>query len=658
MPARSRKKTAPEVKQEPSAVGKAAESSQASGYLVVARRYRPQTFEELVGQQHVAVALKNAIKTGRVGHAYLFTGARGVGKTSTARIFAKALNCVTGPTTQPCNQCDICRSISTGDDLDVLEIDGASNRGIEEIRQLRQNAVIRPSRGRYKIYIIDEVHMLTKEAFNALLKTLEEPPEHVKFIFCTTEPNKVPDTILSRCQRFDFLGINGETITARLEQILQAEGVRAEPGVLSLLAQRAAGSMRDAQSLLEQLLAFAEEEIKLQDVYDLLGLTSSDVLHTIAEAAASSNAEKVLQVFHQAVGQGSDPALLLEQLLVFLRDCLVAEVGGPADLFLAAKPHQLEQVKSLAERWGVHRLLAAMQIVDHALFRMRAVTYDRVLAELALIRLARLDELMQVGQLIESLKAGQKVDLISPPRNDAVTGQIAPPSKHNSQPPEHLPPPPLETTALQPAGRPLPPGGAIEQVKQELAQKRQQAEANATSRRSTSVSGEPVPLTQENAASLWKKACDAVGGMTADHARQYHRLIVAGPQKLSVVFRKDREFSQKYCLKREVSEKFVRALSGIVGCPVQIEFILDEEAPSADAPQPVVGPDRSLFDVLQEPMIRKTVEVFGARPITILPPPKAGIVPRATSDMQEDDLHSPENLHESVSDELGDLEED
>jgi len=225
-------------------------------YTVVARRYRPQTFAELVGQEHIAQALANAISTQRVGHAYLFTGARGVGKTSTARILAKALNCVHGPSPTPCNQCDICQMISAGNDLDVLEIDGASKRGIDDIRQLRDNVGIRPSRARYKIYIIDEVHMLTKEAFNALLKTLEEPPEHVKFIFCTTEPTKIPVTILSRCQRFDFAGIDTVAISQRLRQIVEAEGVEADDAALELIARRAAGSMRDGQSLLEKLLAF------------------------------------------------------------------------------------------------------------------------------------------------------------------------------------------------------------------------------------------------------------------------------------------------------------------------------------------------------------------------------------------------------------------
>src|SRR5215212_10865811 len=233
-------------------------------YTVIARRYRPQSFDELVGQEHVARALQQAISSGRVGHAYLFTGARGVGKTSAARILAKALNCVEGPTPTPCNKCDVCLRVTAGDDIDVLEIDGASNRGIDEIRQLRQNVAVRPSRVRYKIYIIDEVHMLTKEAFNALLKTLEEPPEHVKFIFATTEVQKIPITVLSRCQRFDFAGIS-------LPQIVEKEGLKAEKEALELVARRAGGSMRDAQSLLDQLLAFGGERLTADQVHHLLG---------------------------------------------------------------------------------------------------------------------------------------------------------------------------------------------------------------------------------------------------------------------------------------------------------------------------------------------------------------------------------------------------
>ncbi|MCA9160902.1 MAG: DNA polymerase III subunit gamma/tau, partial [Planctomycetales bacterium] len=240
-----------------------------SGYTVVARRYRPRSFSELVGQDHIAHALDAAIATGRVGHAYLFTGARGVGKTSSARIFAKALNASDGVEQELA--ADMARSIDSGDDMDVIEIDGASNRGIEEIRTLRANVNVRPSRARYKIYIIDEVHMLTNQAFNALLKTLEEPPPHVKFIFCTTDPDKLPITVLSRCQRFDFVPIKLDAIQARLSEICKAEGFEADEDALALLARRAAGSMRDSQSLLEQVMSFSQDRISVEQVQQLLG---------------------------------------------------------------------------------------------------------------------------------------------------------------------------------------------------------------------------------------------------------------------------------------------------------------------------------------------------------------------------------------------------
>jgi DNA polymerase-3 subunit gamma/tau len=220
--------------------------AESAAYQVVARRYRPQRFADLVGQEHVARGLSGAIESGRIGHAYLFTGARGVGKTSAARIYAKALECERGPAAEPCNECDSCRAIAAGQDVDVVEIDAASNRGIDEIRQLRQNVAVRPARGRFKIYIIDEVHMLTREAFNALLKTLEEPPQHVKFVLCTTEPEKLPITILSRCQRFDFTTVDTGSIAGRLAQIVEAEGADVSPEALTLRPPRLPGACETA----------------------------------------------------------------------------------------------------------------------------------------------------------------------------------------------------------------------------------------------------------------------------------------------------------------------------------------------------------------------------------------------------------------------------
>src|SRR4051794_17714172 len=253
-------------------------------YTVVARRYRPQQFAELIGQEHVAQALVNALQSGRVAHAYLFTGARGVGKTSAARILAKALNCVEGPTPTPCDECDSCKAVAAGEDVDVLEIDGASNNKVEEVRDLRQNVAFRPTRGRYKIYIIDEVHMLTTNAFNALLKTLEEPPEHVKFIFATTEVQKIPITILSRCQRFDFAHVGPAKIFEQLRRIVEREGHQADDEALRIVARRAAGSMRDSQSLLDQLLASGQGKLTAEHVHAVLGTAGDERVTELAAA--------------------------------------------------------------------------------------------------------------------------------------------------------------------------------------------------------------------------------------------------------------------------------------------------------------------------------------------------------------------------------------
>jgi len=389
------------------------------GYVVVARRYRPQSFSDLVGQNSISRALSNAILANRVGHAYLFTGARGVGKTSSARILAKCLNCVQGPTPTPCNECDICRAVSVGEDVDVLEIDGASNRGIDEIRELRQNVNVRPSRARFKIYIIDEVHMLTTPAFNALLKTLEEPPEHVKFIFCTTEAEKIPITILSRCQRFDFAGIGVGEIAARLQQIAQNEGVAAEAEALELLARRAAGSMRDSQSLLEQLLSFGGDRITAADVHAMLGTAGDKRLSQILELLVARQPGAALRELDEALGEGVDVGQVIGQLLGIFRDCLVAAVGSGAESFLHVGPAAQPIVQEAGKRLGVQTILAAMQILDQTLARMRFSTHGRTLAELALVRIAGLEDLEQISAVISQLNSGVDEASLTGPRREA-----------------------------------------------------------------------------------------------------------------------------------------------------------------------------------------------------------------------------------------------
>jgi DNA polymerase-3 subunit gamma/tau len=413
-------------------------------YTVIARRYRPQSFEDLVGQEHVARALQQAISSNRVGHAYLFTGARGVGKTSAARILAKALNCVDGPTPTPCNECDVCLRVTAGDDVDVLEIDGASNRGIDEIRQLRQNVAVRPSRVRYKIYIIDEVHMLTKEAFNALLKTLEEPPAHVKFIFATTEPQKIPITILSRCQRFDFAGISAASIQQRLAQIAAAEGVAVEPEALQILASRAAGSMRDSQSLLEQLLAIGHRQITAADVNSLLGIAPAERLSVLVRHLTDRDAPAALAELDATIQSGVDVGLLLDQLVGYFRDAMALAVDCKPDQMLYALPSQGDEVAEIGRRMGLATVLAVCQILDHTSARMRVSMHGRTLVEMAIVRICQLGELDDLATLVAELRGAPSeqsnpsvagVASREPGRAERPQVPSAPPARKNAEPP-------------------------------------------------------------------------------------------------------------------------------------------------------------------------------------------------------------------------------
>jgi DNA polymerase-3 subunit gamma/tau len=292
-------------------------------YEVFARKYRPQTFDDLVGQPHVSRTLKNAVAQNRLAHAYLFVGPRGIGKTSTARILAKSLNCIQGPTVTPCGVCDNCREIAAGNSLDVIEIDGASNNSVEDVRQLRDNVRYAPAKGRYKIYLIDEVHMLSSAAFNALLKTLEEPPPHVKFIFATTEPQKVLPTILSRCQRFDLHRIPANLIAQHLQFIAGKEKISLEPAAAHAIARGAEGGLRDAESMLDQLVAFCGEKIGESDVLNVFGFTSEQTVVDLTGRILRGETPAAIDLLHQQSESGKDMMRLLSDLIAYLRDLIV-----------------------------------------------------------------------------------------------------------------------------------------------------------------------------------------------------------------------------------------------------------------------------------------------------------------------------------------------
>jgi DNA polymerase-3 subunit gamma/tau len=371
-----------------------------SHYTVLARRFRPQAFDDVVGQEHVSRALRNAIRAGRVAHAYMFTGARGVGKTSTARILAKALNCPNVVDGVPCNHCEICDGISAGNDVDVLEIDGASNRGIDDIRSLRANVGVRSMRTQFKVYIIDEVHMLTKEAFNALLKTLEEPPPNVKFVFCTTEPNKVPDTILSRCQRFDFSSINDRSIGDRLREIAKAEGFEVAEDALELVARRARGSMRDSQSLFDQLLAFSDGTVSADDVHRMLGTAGDERLVEFFDAIIEHRPGEVLTNLDVAFGLGVQPGELMDQCIGYVRDLMVTLSGGNEVPLCSVANRHREILMRQATRLGMHSVMAAFQILSDAKNQMFRSTFARTVLEMAMVQLSLLENLTAISDLL------------------------------------------------------------------------------------------------------------------------------------------------------------------------------------------------------------------------------------------------------------------
>ncbi|MGI8821019.1 MAG: DNA polymerase III subunit gamma/tau [Chthoniobacterales bacterium] len=397
-------------------------------YQVFARKYRPQTFDDLVGQAHVTRTLKNAVEQNRLAHAYLFVGPRGIGKTSTARILAKALNCIHGPTISPCGVCDSCKEIAAGNSLDVLEIDGASNNGVEQVRELRDNVRYAPSKGHFKIYIIDEVHMLTSAAFNALLKTLEEPPPHVKFIFATTEPQKVLPTILSRCQRFDLHRIPANLIADHLQYIAGEEKVTLEPAAAHAIAKGAEGGLRDAESMLDQLVAFCGERIAEADVLSVFGFTSEQTVAAFTENILTGATAAALELLHSEAESGKDMMKLMSDLIAYLRDLLVYKVKPDA----VADEVNTELQTALQTQSAVIETDRLLELIDQfaaAEGRMKWAPNKKLHFEVAVIKAIQALSQVTLNEVIENLAALR--DGKTPPKE--VVAGVADPGRRKAK---------------------------------------------------------------------------------------------------------------------------------------------------------------------------------------------------------------------------------
>jgi len=375
-------------------------------YQVIARKWRPQSFKDLVGQQHVTETLANAIKNNRVAHAYIFSGARGVGKTTAARILAKGLNCLKGPTPEPCGECDSCKEIAAGTSLDVIEIDAASNRGIDQIRELREMVRYAPATSRSKVVILDEAHMLTGEASNALLKTLEEPPERVIFVMATTQPEDLADTIRSRSQHFHFRALTFAEITGRLQEIASKENLKVEAGAMAVIARMAEGSLRDALSLLEQARAFCGDTIRDKEVRELLGVVPEDALNELVSAIAEGSADRALELVHTFQKEGRNLQHFCREAIRHIRNLLIARVCGPDSDLLAATPDQRPALEKASKQFSEEDLTRFFQILLQTDDDLRRKPDPRVHLEMGLLRLINASRLAPLEELLGELKSG------------------------------------------------------------------------------------------------------------------------------------------------------------------------------------------------------------------------------------------------------------
>ncbi|MFR1812478.1 MAG: DNA polymerase III subunit gamma/tau [Terrisporobacter sp.] len=396
------------------------------------RVYRPKTFGDVVGQEHIVKTLKNQIKNNNIGHAYLFSGTRGTGKTSTAKIFARAVNCLNPINEEPCNECEICIDTLNDNIMDIVEIDAASNNSVDDIRELRESVKYTPSKAKYKVYIIDEVHMLSQGAFNALLKTLEEPPSYVIFILATTEPHKIPATILSRCQRFDFKRVPSKDIASRMSYICKKENIEAEEKALSLIARNSQGALRDALSILDQCMSFGNEKIEYNDVIELLGTVNIDELFELSQSIIDENTKKSLEILNEFIIWGKDIRNLINDLIDHFRNLMVCKVSKDLDEIISLPEESIERLKEQSQNVNINDLIRILNILSETQDSMKSSSNTRILAEVTIMKIAQpmFDEskealIKRIENLEEKIESGNiKVSTVQIEQSKDVKSQI------------------------------------------------------------------------------------------------------------------------------------------------------------------------------------------------------------------------------------------
>jgi DNA polymerase-3 subunit gamma/tau len=585
-------------------------------YQVIARKWRPQTFDDLVGQQHVTDTLKNAIKNDRVAHAYIFSGARGVGKTTAARILAKALNCVKGPTPNPCGECDSCKEIAAGTSLDVIEIDAASNRGIDQIRELREMVRYAPASSRSKVVILDEAHMLTGEASNALLKTLEEPPDRVIFVMATTEPENLVDTIRSRSQHFHFRALTFGEITGRLEEIAKKEELKIEPGAMAVIARMAEGSLRDALSLLEQARAYCGDTIPDKDVRELLGVVPDDALDELVGAIADGSADRALGLVHTFQKEGRNLQHFCREAIRHMRNLLVARVCGADSDLIAATPDQRPAIAKAAARFNEEDLTRFFQILLQTDEDLRRKPDPRVHLEMGLLRLINAARLAPLEELLAELKSGaQASGASSGISRGAATAAFAPTPKSTAPGFPAAASAPTQAVAREPFPSPIAaasPAAAKPAPAQSAVNSEIQEEELAAPAKSNGAPPQMIGITAEQVAEI-RAAIQAQQKFLGELMEQSGRWELDGAE-LRIYFSPDKRPFAEMMEGRESLEKIRTISSKVLGRAVRVCAKLDGVAAAAAASSGAAGGTQELRAQFErDPLVRSVLQRFGGK---------------------------------------------